>query len=85
MDAETSKWLGSIDGRLEALTHFLVDMPKGTEVADATRNVALAWTKLAELTNNGDLNDYALVVVGECGKDLRTATNLLEKLYARKG
>jgi hypothetical protein len=85
MDAETSKWLGSIDGRLEALTHFLVDMPKGTEVADATRNVALAWTKLAELTNNGDLNDYALVVVGECVKDLRTATNLLEKLYARKG
>ena len=73
----------NINSSLEAITHFLVDVPTGSEVPDACRETAFCWATLAKLKEEGDLNDYSYGVVSDAVKRLQRATKLLEKIYAK--
>ena len=74
----------NIDKYLSAIMHFMVDMPDGTEVADACRETAYCWATLARVKQHGDLNEFSSNIIEEVIKRLSRATNLLEKVNARK-
>jgi hypothetical protein len=75
--------INNIDKALSAIMHFMVDQPKGTEVADACRETAYCWATLARVKQHGGLNEFSENVIDEVITRLERATNLLEKIHAK--
>ena len=82
-EANLERSINNIDKYLSAIMHFMVDMPNGTEVADACRETAFCWATLARVREHGDLNAFSEGVIDEVIKRLERATNLLEKVHAK--
>lgn len=76
--------LDNIDKYMSALMAFMVNTPKGTEVADACRETAYCWATLARVREHGELNAFSYNIIGELINRLHKATNLLEKINARQ-
>jgi hypothetical protein len=78
------KRVDNIDKYMSALMAFMQDTPDGTEVPDACRETAYCWATLARVKEHGGLNAFSENVITEVIRRLERATNLLEKVHAKR-